>query len=203
MGNQIIKQPNGLYCRFSSISDMIEIWNATPEDLIEASVRYSRETISKQVNEVIEKLNQEDGGRPYYQFTMTFEEALAETKRRAKPEHYQQVLEDTKSPIIKCPNCGNEIDPDVCYCGNTRESHNGWEGHAFVPLGCDCGRAKSDKKPTKDIKVTEFTVEESESGDIELLYVPSQSQTLYKGVQYRFVFSEKVMLQRVLKKEKI
>ena len=97
MGSQIIKQPNGLYCRFSSISDLIEIWNATPEDLIEHAVNHFRETVSKQINEVIEKLNQEGGGRPYYQFTMTFEEALAETKRRASPEHYQQVLEDTKS----------------------------------------------------------------------------------------------------------
>ena len=95
MGNQIIKQPNGLYCRYSSISDLIEIWNATPEDLIEHAVSYFRETVTKQINEVIEKLNTE-GGNPYYQFTMTFEEALKQTKKHGKPEHYQQVLEDTK-----------------------------------------------------------------------------------------------------------
>lgn len=44
--------------------------------------------------------------------------------------------------IIKCPNCGNEIDPDVCYCGTLKESHNDMQlGHVFVPVGCDCGRS--------------------------------------------------------------
>jgi HSP90 family molecular chaperone len=96
MGNQIIKQPNGLYCKFSSVSDMIEVWNATREELIEDAVRYFRETVTRQIDEVLVKLDQENG-RPYYQFTKTFEEALKETKKRAKPDHYQQVLEETKS----------------------------------------------------------------------------------------------------------
>lgn len=142
MGNQIIKQPNGLYCKFSSVSDMIEIWNATREELIEDAVRYFRETITRQIDEVLEKLNQEGSGKPYYQFTMTFEEALEQTKKRAKPEHYQQILEDMELPV--CPGCGNEIDPDVCHCGITRENHNAWEGHTFVPAGCDCGMAKDE-----------------------------------------------------------
>ena len=36
----------------------------------------------------------------------------------------------------------------------------------------------------KEIKITEFTIEESESGEIELLYIPNQTQTLYAGQTY-------------------
>jgi len=43
----------------------------------------------------------------------------------------------------RCPGCGNEIDPDVCGCGEFREGHNAWwAGHEFVPMGCDCLRDK-------------------------------------------------------------
>ena len=142
MGNQIIKQPNGLYCKYSSISDTIEVWNATREELIEDAVRYFRETVTKQIDEVIEKLDQENS-RPYYQFTKTFEEALEETKKRAKPEYYQQILDDMELPVVfLCPGCGKEIWPNMCSCGNVRESHTGKEDHTFVPIGCVCGKIK-------------------------------------------------------------
>lgn len=40
----------------------------------------------------------------------------------------------------KCPQCGNEIDPDYCWCGACLASHNEWwTGHGFVPMGCTCG----------------------------------------------------------------
>lgn len=40
----------------------------------------------------------------------------------------------------KCPDCGNPIDPDYCHCGEIEAAHNGWTGHSFVPIGCQCGR---------------------------------------------------------------
>jgi hypothetical protein len=145
--SQIIKQPNGLYCKYSSISDTIEIWNATREELIEDAVKYYREVVTRGIDEVLAKLDQENG-RPYYQFTKTFEEALEETKGRAKLEHYQRILKDLDLPVVhECLGCGNEIDPDVCHCGITKENHTAWEGHTFVPAGCDCGRAKSNDIP--------------------------------------------------------
>jgi hypothetical protein len=46
------------------------------------------------------------------------------------------------APVV-CPGCHNEIDPEVCWCGNEIERHSPqWDGHNPVPLGCDCGRAK-------------------------------------------------------------
>lgn len=42
-----------------------------------------------------------------------------------------------------CGGCGNEIDPDCCVCGDSKDGHNSWySGHSFIPMGCNCGRAK-------------------------------------------------------------
>ncbi len=35
-----------------------------------------------------------------------------------------------------CPGCKNAIDPEVCLCGDGRETSH--EGHNFVPIGCRC-----------------------------------------------------------------
>ena len=39
------------------------------------------------------------------------------------------------------------------------------------------------------IKITGFTIEQSKSNDIEIVYIPNQTQTLVKGMKYKFVFS--------------
>lgn len=41
----------------------------------------------------------------------------------------------------KCAACGNEIDPAVCWCGDSM-GVNLHDGHTPIPMGCDCGRAK-------------------------------------------------------------
>ncbi len=42
---------------------------------------------------------------------------------------------------LRCHSCGNEIDPETCGCGDSRESH-GQQEHPFVPMGCTCYYAK-------------------------------------------------------------
>lgn len=46
----------------------------------------------------------------------------------------------TPPPEI-CSGCKNEIDPDVCWCGDYIKLHT--SEHSPVPVGCDCGRVKS------------------------------------------------------------
>jgi hypothetical protein len=42
-----------------------------------------------------------------------------------------------------CSGCGVEVDYDVCHCGAYPEEHGlGGEEHSFVPMGCNCMRAK-------------------------------------------------------------
>ena len=40
----------------------------------------------------------------------------------------------------KCPNCAEEIDPRVCWCGAPAENHSSADNHGFIPSGCNCAR---------------------------------------------------------------
>jgi len=56
-----------------------------------------------------------------------------------EPPPPPEGAQDTRT----CPGCGQEIDPTICYCGNSPKDHDPFEmGHTFVPLGCDCLRDK-------------------------------------------------------------
>lgn len=40
----------------------------------------------------------------------------------------------------RCPECGNETDPDCCHCGDAIKDHRGMShNHSPVPMGCSCG----------------------------------------------------------------
>lgn len=38
-----------------------------------------------------------------------------------------------------CPHCGNEIDPETCWCGDDLRKHTYYDGHGGIPMGCGCG----------------------------------------------------------------
>lgn len=79
MANQIIKQPNGMYCIFSSIQDDFIIQNATLEQIINELAREYREKIEDKVNNIAAALDA--GKKPYFQFTMTYEDAMKKAKK--------------------------------------------------------------------------------------------------------------------------
>lgn len=91
MARQIIKQPNGLYCLYSSYTDSIVVWNLTKEQIIEFMMKDHLELITKEVERIVGELN--EGKKPYYQFTVTFDEALAETKKRY-PDDYEKFMKE-------------------------------------------------------------------------------------------------------------
>ena len=74
MGNQIIKQPNGLYCVFSSVVDNVILYNAKPEDILQMWVKDYEEDTRRHLDKIIRKLD--EGGKPYYQFTKTYDDML-------------------------------------------------------------------------------------------------------------------------------
>jgi len=57
---QIIKQPNGKYLIFSSVVDNVIMYDATKEDIINEWVKESREKITRDVNNIIERLGDDD-----------------------------------------------------------------------------------------------------------------------------------------------
>jgi hypothetical protein len=74
MGRQIVKQPNGRFCVFSSVCDNVIYYDCTKEDIKDYYLEESKKEIDKQVDETIESL--ELDGKPYYQFTKSFPDML-------------------------------------------------------------------------------------------------------------------------------
>lgn len=74
MGQQIIRQPDGRLAVFSSVVDGFVILDATPEELIEwraeEAAKQARENTRAEIDRVLS-----GEPRPYYQFTLTWEEA--------------------------------------------------------------------------------------------------------------------------------
>ncbi len=64
----------------------------------------------------------------------------------------EKAIEMLTGPF--CNGCGLSIDPDCCWCGSSESGPH--EGHAFVPVGCDCLRvtdAERDwKKTASDLR---------------------------------------------------
>jgi hypothetical protein len=75
MPQQIIKQPDGKYALWSTVVDSFILFDCTPQDIIDHWVEQERNEISRRVDGVVTSL--EMGGKPYYQFTMTFDECVA------------------------------------------------------------------------------------------------------------------------------
>ena len=74
MGRQIIKQPDGKFCVWSTIVDDFIIIDATPEEIIEIYIEEKSEEIKRSVYEVVDLLDQNK--KPfYYSYDMTYEEA--------------------------------------------------------------------------------------------------------------------------------
>jgi len=56
MGRQIITQPNGKYCIFSSVVDNVTHYDMTPEEIIEEWTQEFKEEITEKVNKIINGL---------------------------------------------------------------------------------------------------------------------------------------------------
>jgi len=93
MGQQIIKQPNGKYCLFSSVVDSVTYYNLTKKEIVEVWTDKAKKEFESEVNEIIEKLDKEE--KPYYQFTMDYEEML----KTILEVHNADEMENVKQTI--------------------------------------------------------------------------------------------------------
>jgi len=74
MGQQIIKQPNGKYCLFSSVVDNVTYYDMTKEEIVEVWTEKAKKDFEEKVNDIVSKLDK--GEKPYLQFTLSYEEML-------------------------------------------------------------------------------------------------------------------------------
>jgi chloramphenicol O-acetyltransferase len=94
MGQQIVKQPNGKYCLFSSVVDSVTYYNMSAEEIVEVWTNDAKEEYERKVKEIIETL--EEGGKPYYQFTQSYEdciETIKEVHGEAEGENVRTMIE--------------------------------------------------------------------------------------------------------------
>jgi len=83
MSQQIIRQPDGRYAIWSTIVDGFLLLDATRDELIEAMLSNERDRVRIRVNDICDKLD--TGANPYFQFTMTWEEAIREHEQQHGP----------------------------------------------------------------------------------------------------------------------
>lgn len=79
MSNQIIKQPDGRFAVWSTITDGFILIDATPAEIVEEWLSDERARLTERVEVITDALDA--GERPYHQFTESWEEAL-ETYRQ-------------------------------------------------------------------------------------------------------------------------
>ena len=72
MSWQIVKQPDGKYAIWSTCVDDFIVTDGTKEEITQVFVDDAKDRVAANVNHIITELEQ--GGKPYYQFTKTFEE---------------------------------------------------------------------------------------------------------------------------------
>ncbi len=78
MGHQIIKQPDGNYCVFSTVVDNVIIVNATRQELMDYYGERARKEASRSTWKTVQDI--EEGKKPYGQFTKTYDEMVETIK---------------------------------------------------------------------------------------------------------------------------
>ncbi len=85
-GKRLLCEPD-LYCIWSSIVDDFIAFNATEEQIIEFFVAEARNNIIRKVKSACHEL--QCGEKPYFQFTMTFAEAIHHGQQLHGEDHYE------------------------------------------------------------------------------------------------------------------
>jgi hypothetical protein len=98
MGKQIIRQPNGRYAIFSTGTDTIHMWDATADEVVEHFVERAVEDARREWRRIVECVAAGEPRRVYYQFTMTWEEAL-ELDREHGGEVWRAVMNGEMDPV--------------------------------------------------------------------------------------------------------
>lgn len=87
MGHQIIQQPNGMLCVFSTNTDSIILADATPDQLADYYAQRAAEDARRETNRVIEAVLAGKPEKIYTrQFVMTYDEAVREHRARGGSE---------------------------------------------------------------------------------------------------------------------
>ena len=102
MNWQIIKQPDGKYCLYSSCCDSIIENNMTREEVIKEFVDAAVERTTANVVEILKNVDAGEAWKSYHAFAETFEDAIISTAVKLVTDN-DFTIENLKSeyPIVK------------------------------------------------------------------------------------------------------
>lgn len=92
MGWQILKQPDGLFAVFSSISETIILWDATRDVVISYYMMRENEDAYRRIKAWLDEV---ENNSKRNQFEKSWEECLESTKER-DPELYRRIAKEKK-----------------------------------------------------------------------------------------------------------
>lgn len=91
MGKQIVKQPNGKYCIFSTVVDNLTHTNLTANEIIKEYQNqygiFGKEKAEKIINQL------ENNEKPYFQFNYSIEEILEIIKLNHGNDTAEKILQ--------------------------------------------------------------------------------------------------------------
>lgn len=76
MTQQIIRQPDGHYAVFSSVTDTITMYDATADEIVDEFVQREAQRTREHVERILEHVAAGTPDKIYFQFAMTWEQAL-------------------------------------------------------------------------------------------------------------------------------
>lgn len=82
MGYQIIQQPPDRLAIFSSYTDTVIVWDATEDEIVEWFAELAAASARRDARRLIGHVVAGNPRAAYFQFAMTWEEALAKDRRR-------------------------------------------------------------------------------------------------------------------------
>lgn len=85
MGMQIIKQPDGRFALWSSVADGIAMYDASAQDIEDFFAEEAEKDTRRRVREKIAHVEAGHPEQVYFQFAMTWDEALREHTERHGP----------------------------------------------------------------------------------------------------------------------
>lgn len=84
MGYQIIKQPDGRLCLWSTYTDSIVATDATAEEVISFFIKRAaedaRRSAGRSAGRIVDLVLADRARETYYQFTMTYDEAVEQNR---------------------------------------------------------------------------------------------------------------------------
>ncbi|MFF2531267.1 hypothetical protein ACFVS2_20405 [Brevibacillus sp. NPDC058079] len=91
MSWQILKSPDDKYCIWSTIVEDLIFYDMTADDIFMEYKKKFGEENEKKARKIVEQLNA--GEKPYFQFTLTFEEAMEQRTWNKSEEDLRSDVE--------------------------------------------------------------------------------------------------------------